>query len=122
MKVNGGGEAAGSWVREFKGRITVCDPAGTILELNDAAAEGFASSGGRQLVGSNALDCHPEPARTQLSGLLKTGEVNAYTIERDGVHRFIYQAPWYMGGEFGGLVELSVEIPHPLPHFVREGG
>ena len=44
---------------------------------------------------------------------------NCYTIEKNGVHKLIYQSPWYVKGEYGGLVEISVEIPNPMPHFVR---
>ena len=32
-----------------------------------------------------------------------------------------YQAPWFHDGVFQGLVELSLEIPESMPHFVREG-
>ncbi len=113
-------KSCGSWVSGFCGRITVCDRDGTILEMNAQAAEGFATSGGPSLVGCNVLDCHPEPARSQLRSQLETGQVNAYTIEKDGEHRFIYQAPWYEEGEYCGLVELSLEIPHPLRHMVRD--
>jgi len=31
----------------------------------------------------------------------------------------IYQSPWYQNGEFAGLVEISLEIPEQMPHFVR---
>jgi hypothetical protein len=46
-------------------------------------------------------------------------ELNVYTIEKDGVKRLIYQAPRYEGGEYQGIVELSLPIPFELPHFVR---
>lgn len=110
----------GSWMREFPGRIVVCDGNGTILAMNDRAEQDFANSGGRGLIGSNVLDCHPQPARSQLERQLETGQVNAYTVEKKGVRRLIYQAPWYIGGQYSGLVELSLEIPHRLPHFDRD--
>lgn len=31
----------------------------------------------------------------------------------------IYQSPWYKDGKFAGLVELSIEIPTEMAHFVR---
>ena len=66
------------------------------------------------------MDCHPEPARHKLLHLLETQGTNAYTIEKNGVKKLIYQSPWYKdNGEFGGLVELSLEIPMEMPHFVR---
>ena len=28
--------------------------------------------------------------------------------------------PWYDNGEFGGYIELSMEIPFEMPHYIRE--
>ncbi len=107
------------WVREFPAAVTVCDRAGTILEMNDRSAAAFAVDGGRALVGRNLLDCHPEPARTKLREMLAAGPTNVYTIEKAGVRKLIYQAPWTRGGENAGFVEISLEIPWEMPHFVR---
>jgi len=109
------------WAKGFPGNITVCDADGVILEMNDRAAETFAKDGGRGLVGSNLLDCHPEPSRTRLQELLASRKVNAYTIEKGGVKKLIYQAPWYEDGEYRGLVEVALVLPDVLPHFVRDG-
>jgi PAS domain-containing protein len=109
------------WVHEFPGAITVCDRAGTILELNARAAAVFAADGGAALVGTNVLDCHPQPARDRLAAMLARGETNVYTIEKPGVKKLIHQSPWYRAGEYAGFVELSLEIPFELPHFVRAG-
>ena len=108
------------WVDEFPGAITVCDTQGIILEMNERAAEVFSADGGRELIGSNVLACHPEPARTKLQRLMETQETNVYTIEKRGVKKLIYQAPWYRDGQYAGFVELAVEIPTTLPHFVRD--
>ncbi|WP_345324678.1 hypothetical protein [Candidatus Villigracilis proximus] len=51
------------WIKEFPAAITVCDTEGIILEMNDKAAKTFEKDGGYKLVGSNMLDCHPDPAR-----------------------------------------------------------
>ena len=109
------------WVREFPGAITVCDRDGVILEMNDRSAVTFASDGGRALVGTNVLDCHPEKARAMLVEMLASGRKNVYTIEKAGVKKLIYQAPWYRAGTYAGFVELSLEVPSDPPHFVREG-
>jgi transcriptional regulator with PAS, ATPase and Fis domain len=109
-----------TWVKEFPGSITVCDAEGIILAMNDEALEVFAEDGGEKLIGTNALDCHPEPARTELQHLLDNQEPNVYTIEKHGVKKLIYQMPWYRDGEFAGLVELSLEIPADMPHFIRD--
>ena len=44
---------------------------------------------------------------------------NAYTIEKKGRKKFIYQAPWFRDGRYAGFVEISMEIPFDMPHFVR---
>ncbi len=108
------------WVKEFPGAVTVCDRHGVILEMNEKAAEVFAADGGRALVGRNVLDCHPGPARTQLEKMLAAGAANVYTMEKAGVKKLIYQAPWFRDGTYAGFVELSLVVPTELPHFVRD--
>ena len=108
-----------SWVKEFPGAVTVCDPGGVILEMNDKAANTFEKDGGRALIGKNVLDCHPDPARGKLERLMDSRQPNAYTIEKNGVKKLIYQSPWYLNGEYAGFVEVSFEIPFEMPHFVR---
>ena len=110
----------GEWIEECRAAITVCDVQGNILDMNAKAAEVFTKYGGTALIGKSLLDCHPEPARTKLRGLLDSGEANIYTIEKDGQKKLIYQMPWYADGRLAGLVELSLEIPFAMPHFVRE--
>jgi len=107
------------WTMNFPAAITVCDPDGIILEMNAQSAQVFAADGGRLLIGKNLLDCHPEPARTKTQRLLASHEVNAYTIEKNGVKKLVYQAPWFKDGAYAGLVELSIQIPFELPHFLR---
>ena len=107
------------WIKEFPAAVTVCDPRGIILEMNDLAILAFASDGGATLIGKNVLDCHPEPSRTKLRTMLAEGRTNVYTIEKRGVKKLIYQAPCTIGGKYMGFVELSLEIPFDMPHFVR---
>ncbi len=112
--------ADADWVREFPGAITAVDQEGRIVEMNDRAAAGFAADGGRALVGCSVFDCHPDAARRQIAAMIESGRSNVYTIEKRGVRKLIYQAPWYRDGKFAGLVELSLEIPDAIPHFVRD--
>jgi len=114
--------ASHAWVDEFPGSVTVCDTRGVIVAMNATACKTFAKDGGAALIGTSLLDCHPEPARSRVAALLREQRGNAYTIEKGGKKKLIYQAPWYEGGIFAGLVELSVEIPAVLPHFVRDAG
>ena len=109
-----------AWVQEFAGAITVCDIKGTIIEMNSKSVQTFEKDGGEKLIGTNVLDCHPEPARTQLRAIMDNRKTNVYTIEKAGIKKLIYQAPWYQDGEYAGVVELSVEIPFEMPHFVRD--
>jgi transcriptional regulator with PAS, ATPase and Fis domain len=109
-----------TWIKEFPGSVTVCDTKGVILEMNDRAEKVFEEDGGRELIGRNLLDCHPEPARNQLLGLMERRQNNVYTIEKKGIKKIIYQSPWYFNGEYAGFIELSLEIPFDLPHFVRD--
>ena len=113
-------KASHLWVREFPGAITVCDSKGIILEINDKALEAFRDQGGEKLIGTNVLDCHPEPARTKAKELMEKRQVNVYTIEKNGVRKLIYQSPWYVNGEYRGFIELSLEIPDQMPHFIRD--
>lgn len=108
------------WMEQFDVAITVCDPDGIVLKMNDRAAEIFERQGGKRLVGQNLLDCHPEPARSKLLQLMENRRKNVYTIEKQGIKNLIYQAPWYADGRYGGFVELSLEIPAVMPHFVRD--
>jgi len=108
------------WIREFPGAVTVCDREGTILFMNERAVSVFAVDGGAALVGTNVLDCHPEPARSKLRTLLAEGRTNVYTIEKNGTKKLIYQAPWFEAGIYRGFVELSLDIPFLLPYFVRK--
>ena len=111
--------ARAEWQEEFPGSILVCDRDGVILEMNAMARENTAKEGGAALIGTNALDCHPEPARSKLAKLLAEGGRNVYTIEKKGKRKLVYQSPWYENDELMGLVELSLEIPETMPHHVR---
>ena len=108
------------WIKEFPAAVTVCDPEGILLEMNDKAALTFEKDGGYDLIGRNMLDCHPIDARLKTEKMLASHEKNVYTIEKNGVKKLIYQSPWYKNGEYAGFVEMSLEIPlGDLPHFIR---
>jgi transcriptional regulator with PAS, ATPase and Fis domain len=107
------------WIQKFPAAITVCDAHGVILEMNDKAAKTFENEGGASLVGSNLMDCHNTTSRNRIKELLATGSKNVYTIEKQGKQKLIYQAPWFENGVCMGLVELSLEIPTEMPHFIR---
>ncbi|MDD4307701.1 MAG: PAS sensor protein [Thermoplasmata archaeon] len=105
------------WVEEFPGAVTVCDMEGIILEMNERAKATFSKDG--PLIGRNLRDCHPPKANAMIDAMLASGEKNVYTIEKNGVHKLIYQTPWFRDGVRAGLVEISLEIPEKMPHFKR---
>jgi PAS domain-containing protein len=107
------------WDEEAPVAITVTDADGVIVRMNARARATFATDGGGALVGRNVLDCHPEPARARVAALLADQRANHYTISKGGRRKIIHQIPWYRGGRFAGLVEISVPIPDELPHFDR---
>lgn len=108
------------WMKEYPGAITVSDVDGNILHMNDRSAAVFAKSGGRDLIGKNLRDYHPEPARKKILELQETHGTNTYTIEKGGIKKLIHQTPWYREGKYMGLVELSIEIPMEMPHYIRK--
>jgi PAS domain-containing protein len=114
--------AISEWLGKVPVSVTVCDGDGRILEMNEAACRVFEASGGAALIGTNVLDCHPEPARAKLEAMLRSGRRNCYTIRtKSGEKKMILQVPWFgADGERAGLVEFAFSIPEDLPHFDRD--
>lgn len=108
-----------NYLEEVNFAVTICDKDGKIIEMNRKSCE-VNLKPGQNLIGSNVLDCHPEAARTKLEQLMSTETSNAYTIEKNGVKKLIYQTPWYEGGVYKGFLELSIEIPFEMEHKIRK--
>jgi transcriptional regulator with PAS, ATPase and Fis domain len=104
----------------FSGSVIVSDKKGNIIHMNEKAAITFKDDGGRALIGRNLFDCHKESSNEKIREMLDIKRANVYTIEKNGVKKLIYQAPWFRDGEVGGLIELSLEIPFEMPHFKRD--
>lgn len=85
--------------------------------MNDKAKETFASHG--DLVGKNLMGCHNDRSKEIIRHLLETGGSNAYTIEKNGLRKMIYQTAWKQDGKVAGLVEISMVIPSDMPHYIR---
>ena len=107
------------WIKEFPAAVTICDANGIILEMNDRAAKTHEKDGGYTLIGKNLLDCHKDEALDKVKQLLAAHEKNVYTIEKNGIKKMIFQSPWFKDGKYSGFVELSLEIPFEMPHFIR---
>jgi len=109
----------GTWIKEFSAAVTICDPNGVILEMNDKAAQGFEKYGGRQLIGQSLFNCHSEPSQIKLAKMLKNQTPHSYTTEKNGVKKLVYQAPWHQDGRYAGFVEIVIEMPPNQPHYIR---
>jgi transcriptional regulator with PAS, ATPase and Fis domain len=106
-------------MKEFNGAITVCDLNGIVTGLNDKAAANYSGEGGYRLIGKNLFDCHSAESVEKIKEIIAGKKTNVYTVEKNGKKKIVYQSPWYEDGEVKGLVEISMEIPSDIPHFVR---
>lgn len=97
--------------------VTVCDKEGIIIYMNDKAKDTFAKHG--DLIGKSLIPCHNDNSRAIIAKLLETGGTNAYTIQKNGLKKMIYQTAWKENAEVAGLVEISMVIPEDLPHYIR---
>ena len=97
--------------------VTACDKEGIIIYMNDKAKDTFAKHG--DLIGKSLIPCHNDNSRAIIAKLLETGGTNAYTIQKNGLKKMIYQTAWKENGEVAGLVEISMVIPEDLPHYIR---
>jgi len=108
-----------NWNKELNAAITVCDKEGILIYMNDRAVSNFVEYGGIKLIGTNVLDCHPEPSRTQLENILRNEKTNIYTTIKEGIKKLFYQAPWYKNHKYMGIMELSFEIPFDIKNIER---
>jgi transcriptional regulator with PAS, ATPase and Fis domain len=112
-------EAAPSWWNEIDAAVTVTDATGVIVAMNARSQETFARQGGARLIGRHVQDCHPRAIRTQIDAFLRDATPNHYTLRKAGQRKIVHQLPWFEGGVFAGMVEITVPIPEELPHRER---
>jgi len=109
-----------NWHDELNVAVTVSDTKGEILYMNRKSAGTFAKYGGESLIGKNLKDCHKPESWDKIADMIENGRTNVYTIEKEGVKKLIYQTPWIKDGRVSGMVELSLEIPFEMDHFIRK--
>ncbi len=109
-----------TWFKVFPGAITVTDEKGTILQMNDQSADMFKEDGGYTIIGRNAITCHPEPTQTKVRKIYESEQPNIYSIQKNGVKQLVYQAPYFVDGDFAGVVEICLKLPEEIPHFNRD--
>jgi len=96
--------------------ITVCDIHGIVIYQNERSIGTFSDVRGKSL-----FDCHPPHVADRIRRMFQSDVSNAYTIEKKGKKKMIYQTPWKdADGAIAGLVEYSFEIPFDMPHYVRD--
>jgi len=107
------------WFEQLPCSVMVCDKKYKILYMNDKAAKDHADDGGRALVGTNLMECHPPDAQVKLREVFTSGRPNVYTTETKGKKKLIYQCQWKKGVKVGGVVQLVIELPRDMPHHAR---
>jgi transcriptional regulator with PAS, ATPase and Fis domain len=107
------------WAEFLPVAITVMDENGTIIFMNEKSKKTFAKYGGGELIGKNLFGFHKPEAVQKIKDIAESGKFNCYTIEKDGIKKMIYQTPWFKDDKYAGLVEISMEIPFEMEHFVR---
>ncbi len=105
---------------EFPSAVTVCDKNGIIRYMNEKSCKTFSKDGGVSLIGKSLYDCHPDHAKEKIRELMINHKANSYTIEKNGIKKLIHQSPWFEKNEFMGMIEISIEIPLEMKHFIRK--
>lgn len=103
-----------AWAEELDCAVTVCDTAGVVIFQNARSREVNGDVRGNSLI-----PCHNEHSQAIIRRLLAQGGKNVYTIEKQGVRKLIYQTVRRENDVIRGLVEFSLEIPDPMPHYKR---
>ncbi len=113
-------EQVPDWAFRMNCAVTVADAQCNIIYMNERSRATFARRGGAELIGHNLMDYHNDRSKDIIRRLLAEGGTNAYTIEKDGVRKMIYQTAWFDADDrVAGLVEISMVIPADLPHYIR---
>lgn len=104
----------------FKGTFTLCDTNGVAKYMNNTAINFFEKDGGEKLIGTNLLDCHPEPARTKFEEMLRDEKENVYLIKKKNKTKLVYQVPVYEEDKYTGFLEIMLDLPANLEVFERD--
>jgi len=107
------------WFDEVPCSAIVCDRKYKVLYMNDKAAKDHADDGGRALIGTDLMACHPPDAQAKLRKVLSSGHPNVYTTEEGRKKKLVYQCQWKKGGRVSGVVQLVIELPRDMPNHVR---
>ncbi len=109
-----------AWYKVFPGAITITDKNGIVIEMNERSKKLYEKDSGCAVLGRNVLTRHPPGTREKVRQIYETQSFNIYSNTRDGKKHLIYQAPYFIAGEFSGIVELLLDLPDDIPHFDRD--
>ena len=107
---------AALWADELHLAITVSDMDDTIMYMNEKAKRAYPNA----KVGDQLASCHKQVSMDKIDAFKKKDVSNIYTVQRNGIRKFIHQTPWYKDGIVAGLVEFSIEIPTDISHIDRD--
>jgi PAS domain-containing protein len=110
----------GEWWESLPYSVMVCDRRFRLLYMNEKGSELTSKDGGRALVGTNILRCHPPKAQRRLRKILASGRPFVYTVTEKGRTKMTYEAVWRRDGRIEGLVEIHMLLPQRMPHRVRD--
>lgn len=104
-----------NWSDNTNCAITVCNTEGVVTYQNNPS---IVVNG--DMRDKSMLPCHNERSLGIITRLIEEGGTNAYTIDKKGVRKMIYQTAWrHEDGSVGGIIEFSLPIPAEMPHYVR---
>jgi transcriptional regulator with PAS, ATPase and Fis domain len=107
------------YFEEIPVAVTITDIEGKIVYMNEKSANVFKKDGGKTLLNSSVYDCHNSISQEKIQQILEENKTNAYTIEKNGIKKMIFQTPWYENNKVSGMIEFSFEIPFEMLHFIR---
>ena len=104
-----------NWADNTNCAVTVCDTEGVIIYQNE---QSVAVNG--DMRDKSMIPCHSDRSKAIIARLLAEGSTNAYTIEKKGIRKMIYQTAWrHEDGTVGGIIELTNPSTAEMPHYQR---
>ncbi len=91
------------WADKNQAAITVTDKDDIIIYMNEKSIKTFDSYGGADIIGTNVKQWHNENSNKIIDEIKETRTANAYTIEKNGVKKLIYQTPYFENDEYAGI-------------------
>lgn len=112
--------SASEWIQTYPAEIMVCDAAGTILEMSDAAIQIYEKEGGTAMIGRNVFEHHNENARKQMMAVVNQRKHVIYTTEKGGLKKLVSIAPWFQEREYAGFALIVLDLPELIPNINKD--